>query len=116
MFVDIPGKIFYKILKEHPETFPDWRDEGTRFWNSRTGEILEEDGTVMFDLVWRQDRDYDNYWKDCFNDGPKSFTWTGEIPKMTFTVNTNVGFNSYEAESIKVTRSFPGEVYEGLTL
>ena len=116
MIIDIPGKTFYKILKEHPEMFPDWKDEGTKFWNSRTGEILWEDGTVMYDLVYRGNRDYDNYWKDCFNDEPKSYTWTGETPKVTLTVNTNVGLSPYEAESIKVTKSFPEEVYEGMTL
>ena len=116
MIIDIPGKIFYKILKEHPEMFPNWKDEGTKFWNSKTGEILEEDGTVMYDLVYRGNRDYDNYWKDCFNDEPKSIIGSGEMPKITLTVNANAGLSPYEAESIKVTRSFPGEVYEGLTL
>ena len=99
MFVDIPGKTFYKILKEHPEMFPNWKDEGTKFWNSRTGEILEEDGTVMYDLVYRGDRDYDNYWKDCFNDEPKSIIGTGEMPKITLTAEAEASFSLYEKES-----------------
>ena len=69
----IDEEVFYKVFKEHPDWFPEWVDEGKQIWNRQTGEIICEDGTLMHDTVYRPKRDYNNYWKDCFNDEPKVY-------------------------------------------
>ena len=68
MWVD--NETFFKIFKEHPDWFTSWVDEGKQIWNRQTGEIVCEDGTLMHDAVYRPPRDYNNYWKDCFQDPP----------------------------------------------
>ena len=77
MLIEIDSKDFFKVFKERPEFFPDWNDEGTQIWNRETGEIVREDGLVMQDLVYRGNvyrrRDYNNYWKDCFQEQPKAY-------------------------------------------
>lgn len=75
----IDEKIFYKVFKEHPDWFTSWVDEGNKIWNRQTGEIVYEDGTVMNDLVYRPPRDYNNYWKDCFEDEPKSYSGHSDL-------------------------------------
>lgn len=66
----IDEEIFYKFFKEHPDWFPEWVDEGKKIWNRETGEIIYENGTLMHDAVYRPKRDYNNYWKDCYQDPP----------------------------------------------
>lgn len=68
----IDEKVFYKVFKEHPDWFTSWVDEGRQIWNRETGEIIREDGMVMYDGVYRPPRDPNNYWKDCYNDQPKA--------------------------------------------
>ena len=74
MFTYIDDKIFYKIVTKHPDWFPNWENEGHQIWNRVTGEIVTEDGRYMMDGVYRGGRDYNNYWKDCFQDSPKSIS------------------------------------------
>ena len=47
------NKIAYQVLKRCLDLFPEWEDEGSRFWNRRTGEMITKDGVVMNDLVYR---------------------------------------------------------------
>lgn len=47
------NKIAYQVLKRCPDLFPEWKDEGSSFWNCRTGEIITQSGVVMNDLVYR---------------------------------------------------------------
>ena len=48
------NKIVYQVLKRCSDLFPEWEDEGSRFWNRRTGEMITKDGVVMNDLVYRK--------------------------------------------------------------
>jgi hypothetical protein len=75
----IDEKTFFKVVKEHPDWFTSWVDEGNHIWNRVTGEIVYEDGTVMHDLVYRPPRDYNNYWKDCFQDPPKAYSGNSDL-------------------------------------
>lgn len=86
----IDEKIFFKIVKEHPDWFTSWVDEGNRIWNRQTGEIVYEDGTLMHDLVYRGKRDYNNYWKDCFNDEPKVYEGSPDTYKVTLSYDDYV--------------------------
>ena len=86
----IDEKIFYKVFKEHPDWFTNWVDEGRQIWNRQTGEIICEDGTLMNDLVYRPPRDYNNYWKDCFNDEPKVYEGGSDTYKMTLSCDDYV--------------------------
>jgi len=69
----ISEQTFFKVFKEHPDWFTSWVDEGKKIWNRETGEIICEDGTLMHDAVYRPPRDYNNYWKDCFQEQPKAY-------------------------------------------
>lgn len=86
----IDEKIFFKVFKEHPDWFTNWVDEGNHIWNRVTGEIVYEDGTLMNDLVYRPPRDYNNYWKDCFNDEPKVYEGGSDTYKMTLSYDDYV--------------------------
>lgn len=89
----INEELFFKVVKEHPDWFPNWVLEGARgnrIWNKVTGEIIYEDGTMMHDLVYRGKRDYDNYWKDCFNDKPCAINGGPETYKVTLSYDDYV--------------------------
>ena len=51
MFLD--GKKLYEVLDRCEDLFPEWKREGNKFWNSKTGEIVYDDGLEMQDLVYR---------------------------------------------------------------
>ena len=51
MFLD--GKKLYEVLDRCEDLFPEWKREGNKFWNSKTGEIVYNDGLEMQDLVYR---------------------------------------------------------------
>ena len=86
----IDEKVFFKVFKEHPDWFTSWVDEGKQIWNRQTGEIIREDGTLMHDAVYRPPRDYNNYWKDCFNDDPCVINGGPDTYKMTLSFDDYV--------------------------
>ncbi len=47
------GKRLYQVLDKCEDLFPEWKREGNRFWNSKTGEIVYENGLELQDLVYR---------------------------------------------------------------
>lgn len=51
MFLD--GKKLYQVLDRCEDLFPEWKREGNKFWNSKTGEIIYENGFTAQDLVYR---------------------------------------------------------------
>lgn len=51
MFIE--PKIFYEVLERCPDLFPEWKKEGSRYWNSETGYMVTEDGTVLHDAIYR---------------------------------------------------------------
>ena len=51
MFLD--GKKLYQVLDRCEDLFPEWKRMGNKFWNSKTGEIVYDDGLEMQDLVYR---------------------------------------------------------------
>ena len=51
MFLD--GKRLYQVLDRCEDLFPEWKREGNTFWNSKTGEIIYENGMKAQDLVYR---------------------------------------------------------------
>ena len=62
------GKRLYQVLDRCEDLFPEWKREGNKFWNSRTGEIVYDDGLIVHDLVYRE-REYEynhkSYNTDC---------------------------------------------------
>ena len=49
----LDGKRLYQVLERCPDLFPEWKKEGDQYWNSKTGEIVNKEGTFMHDLVYR---------------------------------------------------------------
>ena len=51
------GRRLYQVLDKCEDLFPEWKregkGEGKRFWNSKTGEIVYENGLELQDLVYR---------------------------------------------------------------
>lgn len=51
MFLD--GEKLYQVLDRCEDLFPEWKREGSKFWNSKTGEIIYDNGVGAHDLVYR---------------------------------------------------------------
>ena len=49
----LDGKRLYEVLERCPDLFPEWKKEGNQYWNSKTGEIIYDNGMYMHDLVYR---------------------------------------------------------------
>lgn len=49
----LDGKRLYEILERCGDLFPEWKKEKDRYWNFKTGEIVDKDGGFMHDLVFR---------------------------------------------------------------
>lgn len=49
------NKKAYQVLERCSDLFPEWKKGHGQFWNSKTGEIITEDGIKMHDLVYRGD-------------------------------------------------------------
>ena len=47
------GTRLYQVLERCEDLFPEWKRENGQFWNSETGEIVTEDGGIIYDLVYR---------------------------------------------------------------
>ena len=51
MFIE--GKLLYEVLDRCEDLFPEWERENNQFWNRKTGEIVDKNGIMMHDLVYR---------------------------------------------------------------
>ena len=106
MFLCVEGKTAYEVLKRCKDLLPEWKEEGHRFWNSRTGEIITEKGTEMQDLVYRGHKNYNNYWKDCYSDKSESFNGASDL---SVTLNNSQNLVSYISQENNNTLQYKGK-------
>ncbi len=73
MFVDTA--VFYEVLERCPDLFPEWKKEGNKYWNSKTGYMIYKGGTIAHDAVYRGQKFY-NASKTI--NGSKDLEWKKE--------------------------------------